>query len=272
MKPRPVGSSSHASRAVVIALALLGFIPLLVAAGPDWWVQRGVLKMEPGGPPPVPVAANDYAAVNQGQLKQLATAAFDELQAELPGGAGADVTALIRSWFVIDPAVALPTNPALRVPKVTPGVTSDYAAANTGQLKFVAKLVYDRLKQAGYTDSYPWTADLGDDADYAVANLGQVKYVFRFDITFSTLDDGIPDWWRARWSLTAAASADSDSPPDGMSNFYEFRNGLNPTSNDGSANLDGDTIPNREDARPNDAMVGRLSIAISTPLNNSILP
>jgi hypothetical protein len=64
----------------------------------------------------------------------------------------------------------------------------------------------------------------------------------------------------------------ADSDGDAMGDAYEVLNGLNPRASDGSLDLDGDGIPNREDARPSDHSTGRISIIITTPSNNSILP
>ncbi len=47
---------------------------------------------------------------------------------------------------------------------------------------------------------------------------------------------------------------------------------LNPLLTDGALDLDGDGIVNREDARPNNPTIGRLSIVITTPTDNGILP
>ena len=64
----------------------------------------------------------------------------------------------------------------------------------------------------------------------------------------------------------------TDNDGDGMSDAYEILNGLNPQVADGSLDLDGDGIANGEDAHPNDPATGRLSIVITTPTDNSILP
>ena len=86
--------------AVLLALGCLGMYLSLAApvpegkptAYPAWWFEREVItrtdssKASPVHPADYPPAA-DFAALNQGQLKQFATAAFDELQAHLPGGA-----------------------------------------------------------------------------------------------------------------------------------------------------------------------------------------
>ncbi len=60
-------------------IAAIVLLPVLLYAGaPDWWTSRHVTSG----------TASDYATVNAGQLKNMATAAFNELQANLPGGVG----------------------------------------------------------------------------------------------------------------------------------------------------------------------------------------
>ncbi|MEI9897066.1 MAG: hypothetical protein WDN28_25190 [Chthoniobacter sp.] len=87
-------------------------------------------------------AADDYAAANLGQLKQIARAAATEMNAHLPGGAGLNVNNLITLWTT-------PPDPGV--------VRDDFSAVNLGQLKTVAKPFYDRLIAVRYADSYPWT-------------------------------------------------------------------------------------------------------------------
>ena len=65
---------------LVYLIAAMCFPLLSLAAEPAWWSDRGVTI--PGATP------SDYAAVNQGQLKNIARAARDELNTHLPGGAG----------------------------------------------------------------------------------------------------------------------------------------------------------------------------------------
>jgi len=144
------------------------------------------LTERPTDYPPV----DDYSALTQGQLKQMATAAFDELEAHCPGGAGPDVTALIKSWHVLEPIAGQPAGPqdpasvfhlvnGARIPLVTPQ-TDDYAAVNLGQPKSVATPFYGQLAGVGYTQTFPWWG--GDADDYAAANVGQMKYLFSFDL------------------------------------------------------------------------------------------
>ncbi|MEQ1852021.1 MAG: sugar-binding protein, partial [Chthoniobacteraceae bacterium] len=106
-----------------IAFVLIAGALVVVAAPPPWWSGRGVTNQN---------AADDYAPINQGQLKNLLKAAVQELDSTLPGGAGDTLHAMITRW-------ATPT-----------AQTDDYAAVNLGQLKAAAAPVYDRLSTIGY--------------------------------------------------------------------------------------------------------------------------
>ena len=118
------------------------------------------------------------------QLRQIATQAFAELQANAPGeigsmqspsGTGFVLQSLINGWN--DPTIP----------------HRNYTVLNLGQLKAVAKPFYDRLIEIGYTSAYPWPNPATPPDDYAVANLGQMKNLFSFDLTTSTANDGILD-------------------------------------------------------------------------------
>ena len=173
---RKSASSAVGSLRLLVGLGLLVAVLLpiiLQAAAPGWWTSSGVLT--PGA------QANDFAAVNQGQVKMIATQAAAELDAYLPGGAGDAVHALVNSW-------ATPT-----------AQSNDFAPANLGMLKTVAKPFYDRLISVGYTGAYPWIGPSVPPAnDYAAANIGQVKNLFSFDLQAVTSandinGDGLPD-------------------------------------------------------------------------------
>ncbi len=97
-----------------------------LAAEPAWWGGRGVLDANR--------APQDFAAANQGQVKNFSRLAYQEMEAVLPGGAGAAVSNLIAGFTAQD----------------------DYAAVNLGQLKAVAAPFYDRLIAMGYAANYPW--------------------------------------------------------------------------------------------------------------------
>jgi hypothetical protein len=161
---------SHAMSAVRLALLLVGIalVPLLLYAAPPWWSQHNVLDQN--------ATSDDYAPANQGQLKNIATAAIAEMDAKLTGGAGEELQNLINSWSTS----AAPTN--------------DFAPVNLGQLKKVAQPFYDRLIALGIVDYYPWLKSANPPDDFAVANIGQIKELFSFAIPAANiLDDPIQD-------------------------------------------------------------------------------
>src|ERR1041385_3299205 len=139
----------QAISAVRLALSLIVMImvPLLLCATPDWWSQRNVIIQD--------ASPDDYAPVNQGQLKNIAKAAVAEMDAKLTGGAGEELHNLVNSWSTS----AAPTN--------------DFAPVNLGQLKKVAQPFYDRLIALGIVDYYPWLTSSNPPDDFAVANIGQ---------------------------------------------------------------------------------------------------
>ena len=163
---------------------ILPFLAPLTATandGPAWWTERGAIN-----PASAPA---DYAAITVGQLKNIATAGAAEVEAHLPGGAGADLTALIDSWSTL-------TSGTLRV--VTGSNAVDYAPANLGQVKAVAAFYYNRFLAEHYvTSSYvPWlTATNANASDYAMANIGQTKHLFSFDFVLAA-DNTLPVQWR----------------------------------------------------------------------------
>ena len=214
--------------ALPLAVACLPF--LVLAAEPDWWAAHGVKTSAP---------ANDYAAVNQGQVKNVFTAACAELLTRLPQGlgdtnssqgTGSRLTAILDQWSTLQPD-------GRRVPSPGPA-TNDYAAVNLGQLKALATPMYDRLMEVGYTNHYPWEPAPGDvnatprpRNDYAMANIGQAKNLFSFDFSnYSWSETTLPDWWTMNFFGTTATNVDPDACPslDGISNYSKYRNGLNP--------------------------------------------
>ena len=185
---------------------------VLLGQAPSWWSDRGVINTSG--------TANDYAAVNQGQVKNIAVNAVYELDDnfwQFSGTNGAILDAL---------AVTLSS---------TTGNTNDYAAVNLGQLKAVAKPFFDTLLAGGYrghpleSGSYPWVG--GTVNDYAMANIGQVKNLFSFDVTLSSDGSGLPDWWEQLYGITlgSGTTATSLAPRgDGLSYLDAYQQGLNP--------------------------------------------
>ncbi|MGC3989093.1 MAG: hypothetical protein QM796_05295 [Chthoniobacteraceae bacterium] len=216
----------HWPAVLVIGIGLS--IPLLGwATGPAWWVDRGVVATDASHPP------DDYAVINQGQLKTLATAAYNELVANCPGGIG-DMTApngtgykltlLINSW-------STPQSGGGRLPVITVN-TDDYAVVNLGQLKTVAQPFYARLFEVGYGVDYPWSAPgHGTADDYALANLGQAKNLFSFNLTgnpnnYDSNGDGVPDWWELANFGTIYLNVNSIPDGDGVTVAQKYALGL----------------------------------------------
>jgi hypothetical protein len=162
---------------------------------PDWWFSRGMIPIpasqNPSYPEDYPLP-DDFAALNLGQLKQMATAAYEEFQG-LPDGAGSALDGLINGWSTVGAGGA-------RAP-IANASTDDFAGANLGQLKAVAGPFYDRLIAIGYASAYPWVGSSTPVDDFSAANLGQAKNLFCFDPVKSTLADGIPDWWKSSHSI-----------------------------------------------------------------------
>ena len=200
---------AHRQRAGVSPrlLALLACLPLLAfAAPPTWWQTRGIIDGTQ--------VTDDYAAANIGQLKNMAKAAAAEMNAVIPGGAGAALNDLVQSFG---------SQSADR---------DDYAALNIGQLKAVAKPFYDRLNSAGYVQPYPWSSNAQDVDDYAAVNVGQLKAVFAFCIACPSTEDsdsdGLADWWEIQQFGNLAHVASEDADTDGLSLQQEMLLGTDP--------------------------------------------
>jgi hypothetical protein len=216
---RHVGITPSLRLLILVSAAWLQGADSLWAAPPAWWAARGVTVSGK--------AQDDYAVVNLGQLKNMATQARNEFNGFFSGGGGTAVNSLVDSW-------ANPSN------------ASDYAPCNLGQLKAVAKVFWDRWISATGTGSYPWTATTTDDDDFAPANLGQLKNVFSFDTSLDWDRDGIPDAWEMQqagnlttfgrvvdppvgpmppWGFLPMPGSDFDG--DGITDAAEYAFGLN---------------------------------------------
>ncbi|MEO0454575.1 MAG: hypothetical protein AAFY98_10620 [Verrucomicrobiota bacterium] len=168
---------------------------------PDWWFERGVIVHDSSNNPLTYVypddyaEADDYAAINQGQLKFIALKGYLELKETLvgvdwatSGTPGYLLEQLVLGWYTdtSDP------DPANWI--VDTSSSDHYAVANLGQVKYISSLFYDVLALVNYTagngyppsnwttGSYPWSNSANPADDYAAANLGQVKYLFSWDL------------------------------------------------------------------------------------------
>ena len=151
---------------------------VLRAQAPGWWGQRSVLLAG--------ATADDFAILNQGQLKQFALAGLGELEERLTDGAGPELHALLNLWSKLD-------SNGQRVPVASP-LADDYAPVNVGQLKAVAVPFRERLAESGIILPDPFSEAAPDD--YALANIGQAKQFFQVDLAgqkiaaMSTQQDG----------------------------------------------------------------------------------
>ena len=206
----------------LLCLAAVGTVTTAVLlAEPSWWVARGARD------PALP--ASDYAALNQGQLKNLARAARDEMNAKLPGGAGTAINTLIASWSVPTPD------------------TSDYSGVNVGQLKAVAELFYTRYEEIGLPLQRPWTGPTEDDLDDSGANIGQAKNAFNFQSLADSDGDGVADVWELGNFGTLSRDLGLDADGDHLSDYAEWQAGTKPLSWDSN----GDGLADLLAAAPN---------------------
>lgn len=170
-----------------------------MGATPIWWTTRGVVSSAP---------ADDYSAVNIGQLKTIAKKAAMEMEQTLPGGAGAPIQLMIDSWVQDQP-----------VGTTTP--RDDYSALNVGQAKSVARKFYDRLtalNPANPANNYPWNGATSLD-DYALVNVGQLKSLFAFPMPVPPL--GLQIKATTKDSITLSWI----DVPDAKASYRIFRSG-----------------------------------------------
>lgn len=241
---------------------------------PGWWAGRHATNSH---------EKDDYAPLNQGQLKNLAVAAFDELEEKLSGagGAGGDFTKLIKRWHLLDGNPPTPDNPLStfrfdaaghRIPKVT-SQTDDYAAVTVGQLKAVAKRVYDRFKDAGYVTEYPWDNSAFPQDDYAMANIGQAKNLFAFDLVTQTFSayhspggDGIAYQWKIRYGLNPNnPNLAKEIAPGEITYLQKYQLGLIPTKadSDDDGNIDGDELKGGSNPKDPASTLGRAAVEVA---------
>ena len=220
------------SRRVLFLGFLLASLVSTSAAPPAWWASRGATDTNP---------PNDDSAVNQGQLKQFTQKAVQELNARIPGGAGADLNSLVNGWGQAYRAGGYnATNP----------LPTDFEAMNSGQLKWIANKVHARLVFAKYEDAVPaWLAQ-NPAADNQLVNLGQLKTVFNFDLTAPT--GQLPEWWQ-KFYFNGQTGIDPNGDPDGdgLTTAQEQALGTKPDDPDS----DDDVLNDSEDAVPLDSEI-----------------
>jgi hypothetical protein len=210
---------------LLTALAICLGVPFLLmgATGPAWWYNGSFTT---NGAPLITGTASDFSAVNQGQAKNIAVTAVNELNTDLAqfGGAGDTLNQL---------AITLTS---------TSAQTSDFSALTIGQLKFLAQPFYDRLISLSCTvppivsGTYPWAVSQSPKNDFAICNIGQLKELFSFDVTASSAGTGIPDWWVEKYFPGASLSGTGALNPNAyvawsgsqVTYLTAYQNGWNP--------------------------------------------
>ena len=213
----------------LIFLGLLAFGASLVRAGaPSWWSSANTRILSAD-------SSDNYAPANLGQLKLVAKKAMEYFDFYLPGGAGSEIAQMVASF---EPRQGQGYTPE----QINQFKAANYAPANLGQLKAVAKPFYDRLLAAGYHTrqnlishgasgwpfNYPWNPATPVSENYTSANLGQLKMIFSFDISTDGDTDGLSDWWELKWFGNLASDAGMNNDSDGLTNLEEFRLGTDP--------------------------------------------
>lgn len=268
LQPFNLPPRSARVQVIILAMVTLLSVPLLLLAwpedGPSWWTQRRLFQNDVEGNQ---IASEDYAAANQGQLKNFAVSAYEDFLEKIPpqlggigdlrnpaqlppnGGTGYRLREMVRKWVLLDDQTgAVLRNPdgTRRLASVEAGsFRNDFAALNLGQLKAVAKPFYDRLLELNANESewlHPWNVDGGKANDFAPANLGQLKRVFSFDVKKDDDGDGLGNLEEMNWQAIHGGSRnydpnnpdmDEDGVLDGAevaagTDPLEFYNGSNP--------------------------------------------
>ncbi|MES2709155.1 MAG: hypothetical protein V4726_21345 [Verrucomicrobiota bacterium] len=227
---------------------------VVFGAPPAWW-------QEPARPFTDPAkTAQDRALLAQGQLRQALKRVVQELDAKYAAVGGAGVQ-------LHDAVANVPNAQTTNPPAALFADSRKFNVVKVGQLKFISKLVYDRLDGLGISYGslkqnpatlYPWAAGAAPGSDTSGAAIGQLKYLFSFDTRPDADHDGILD------PLSAAARA-RDRDGDGMTDQWESAYGLNFRAAAASnLDTDGDGAPDRLDTDPVHAG-GALTIEIFTP-------
>lgn len=186
---------------------------------------------------------NDYATLTQGQLKNLAVAAYDELQANAPGGATPKVKALIQKILMADPTTGqFILDSYGRRQEAVSTSTLDFAPVNLGQLKAVALPFYDYFVAMGMIPGFPWLNTPNAADDFALANIGQAKALFCFDLSQGAPGQGASsgspsNLWNTYYHQNPLKGGGASANPsgDGLTNLQKFQLGLDPAQQNNTA-------------------------------------
>ena len=188
---------------IILGAVLLVTLTLHLFAPPAWWATRNVLTTD---------SADDYAVLNQGQLKNFMRGAIEEMNASLPGGAGTELNGLLAAW------------------RTDASGADDFAIANQGQLKAMGGMLRARLAVLGISLPVVGSTEAQDDEHYAPANLGQAKHVFNVLLLGDSDSDGINDTWEMAWFGNLLRDLRLDTDGDGFSDAEEYAARTNPMS------------------------------------------
>jgi len=239
-------SRTFISTRILLVIAVIWLAPAFASQEPAWWEA----VYDPSQSP------NNFAVVNVGQLKHVATMARIHLEEFL--------TLNQSDW---DSAYE-GTSP---LPFLENPDAENWSVANVGQVKFVAAGFYrllaihapaynltSRFSAMGLTDSehsqsggvpYPWKANVPHPENYSPALIGQLKIAFSFDLAAALasnpdLDgDGIPNGYEQQHGLNSFTAADAllDRDGDGMKNLEEYLYGYSASDSSDLAPLPSDS-------------------------------
>ena len=178
------------------------------ASAPDWWATYNVLT---GG------TAEDYGMANQGQLKAIATAAYQAMEAEYPDLATGTFEGINLAAYV---ASFSPTQ-------------GNYSPVVQGQVKNAASLFYAAIGAVTGNGNIgvPWTGDWDDDRHGAPTSVGQIKTIFSFPTPLRRMFNSSPtvnithpwDGLTFTAGMTIPVIADAADPDGSITSvaFYE---------------------------------------------------
>lgn len=145
--------AAYRKRSVALTLSTLVIFCVQVFADPAWWSTRSALSADTPHP---------TGGVTLGQLKFFSARAIDELNAQLPGGAGEPLNQLAASWratYLAHGTVPPAPDPA------------DMQLVAVGQGKYIASLIHQRLFATGQETSAPAWLEV-TPTDSALLNQG----------------------------------------------------------------------------------------------------